>query len=78
MFCSSTSSLIDSESFRVVLIHLDRNGDSILQKSSWPVWADFEPFIKTISVYHHEATIKRGVSVENIKQTLLQKVDDFT
>lgn len=77
MFCLSTSSLIDSESFRVVLIYLDRNGDSILQKSSWPVWTDFEAFIETISVYHHEATLKRGGSVENIKQTFIQKVDDF-
>ncbi|KAK1731236.1 hypothetical protein CaCOL14_009762 [Colletotrichum acutatum] len=78
MFRLSTSSLIDSDSIDVVLIYLDSNGNSILQKSSWPVWTDFEAFIKTMSVYHHEVTIKRGGSVENIKQTFLQKIDDFS
>ncbi|KAK1640197.1 hypothetical protein BDP81DRAFT_446554 [Colletotrichum phormii] len=77
MFRLSTSPLIANQSFDVVLIYLDGNGESILQKSSWPVWTDFKDFIKTMSEYHYKVTNKKSGSVENIKQTYLERIDDF-
>ncbi|KAK1675620.1 hypothetical protein BDP55DRAFT_631819 [Colletotrichum godetiae] len=77
MFRLSTSPLIANQFFGVFLIYLDGNGESILQKSSWPVWTDYKDFIETMSEYHYKVTNKKSGGVENIKQTYLERIDDF-
>ncbi|OHE92775.1 hypothetical protein CORC01_11925 [Colletotrichum orchidophilum] len=73
----STSPLIASESFHVILIYLDNKGDSVLKKSVWPMWTDFDCFIQTMSKFHSKVTDTMGSNVENIKRKYVQLIDDF-